>query len=355
MLSQNGQRVYDHHANNKSSFWRRENRRGKARRLLKLFILIIALFALVNFLVKIPGWFQNINRPFEEVQSDIVQGGAVNSEYRTNILLISVSDKNNLQDVALASFSAEKSTLSIIQIPITAKIYSTGSDQSLSLGATYFGKPYFDSDFDSIYIVSKELLALPLDGYFFFSSDRLDFGEETIQDIKHKLGSFGLFTSTLSYKSWLNENMKTNYSISAIFGLTWDIRQLNVDKLIFVPLSGVVDKKEFDTVDIDRILQKEIVDTEIANESGVVEISGSSFRHLIKRVVSNLGASSVNIGSTANLPKTRVILDSNKNKIAERLAQFLKVKVEKETIESGADVKVIVGEDFEANFYGKIP
>jgi len=354
-MYQESQRVYDHHANNKSSFWRRENRRSRAIRLLKLFVLIIVLFALINFLIKIPGWFQNINRPFEEIQTDYVQYGRVNNEFRTNILLISVSDKNNLQDVALASFSAEKSTLSIFQITTTAKIYSYGSDQSLSLGATYLGKPYFDSDFDSIYVVSMELLALPLDGYFFFSSDSLEFDEQTIQSIKHKLGSLGLFTNSLSYKSWLNENMETNYSISAIFGLALDVRQLNVDKLIFVPLSVVVDKKELNTSDVDKIIQKEIVDTEIAKESAVVEISGNSFRHLVKRVVNNLGASIVNIGSTANIPKTRVILDSDKNKVAERLAQFLKVKVEKEKIESGADVRVIVGDDFEANFYGELP
>ena len=354
-MPQESQRVYDHHANDKSSFWRRENRRSRARRLLRLFVLIIILFALVNFLTKIPGWFQNINKPFDEIQTVNVQGGSVNNEFRTNILLVSVSEKNNLQDLALASFNAEKSTLSIIRIPEAAKIYSSGSEQDLSLGAVYFGKPYFDSDFDSIYVVSKELLALPLDGYFLFSSDKLEFDEQTVQDLKRKIGSFGLITNSLSYKSWLNENMRTNYSISAIFGLAWDVRQLGAEKLVFVPLSEAVDGKEFNTGDIDRIIQREVVDASIANEVAIVEISGNSFRHLVKRVVNNLGASTVSIGSTDNLPETKVILDSDKNKIAERLAQFLRVKVVSEKIDSGADVKVIVGEDFEAKFYGRAP
>ena len=346
-------RVYDHNTNSKSSFWKRQNSKNKKQRLIKLFILIILLFVTVNTITKIPIWIQSINKPFDKIQTSIDLSSRANKDIRTNILLMSVSEKNSLQDLALASFNSDQSAVTIIKIPVSGKVYSDALGQNLSLSTIYFSKPYSESEFDSIYITTKELLALPLDGYFSFHADDLEFDENTIQIIKSKMSFWGLITNSLSYKSWLNQNMKTNYSISAIARLAWDFRQISKEKVVLKDLTDALEKKEFNLSDVDIIIQEEISDSSISNEAAVVEVFGGGFySQLVSRVVNNLGASTIHLGSEGKSSETKLILGSDKNKIAERLSKFMKVRVETGDIESGADAKVIVGGDFEAKFYG---
>ena len=217
-------RIYDHQSNHSSSYWNRANAKQKSQRLIKLFIAVVILFALGNLLVRLPGWVGNLNQPFGNIQTNIAVEGKVNGEYRTNILLISISDNNDLQDLALASFNSSKSTLTIIDIPIAPKTYLAGADQELSLAVAYFSKPYLNSEFDSLYLAVQETIALPIDGYFAFFVSNLEFSEDTIQETKNKLGFFVLFKNSLNYKSWLNSNLKTNYSVFSLSTLLLDFR-----------------------------------------------------------------------------------------------------------------------------------
>src|SRR3989344_8475374 len=121
-------RIYNHHKNRKGS---------KTKKLTKLFILLVFLFIIGNLIVKLPSLFKNLNKPFEKIQSKLIQEGRINDEYRTNIILFSISNKNNLQDLALASFSPSKNALLIIRVPISVRTYSIGSDEFVSLGAAY--------------------------------------------------------------------------------------------------------------------------------------------------------------------------------------------------------------------------
>jgi anionic cell wall polymer biosynthesis LytR-Cps2A-Psr (LCP) family protein len=346
------QRIYDHHTNNRSSFWRKSNRKLKVKRLIGLFVLIVILFALGNLVIKIPSWIRSVNSPFENVQTTVVGSGNVNDGYRTNILLISVSDKNNLKDLAVASFNSNRSSVKIIHVPTSAKVYLEGTDENLSLGGVYFAKPYRDSSFDSIFIVIKEFLAQPLDGYFVFSSNELEFTEGEVSSVKGKLDSFTLIPKFLGYKAWLNENMKTNYSISNLVSLAWSFRQMDKDKVVVLDLREEFGGKQLNLNELDSLLREEMLDNTIVNEGGVVEVTGGS-RGLVGRLVNNLGASTISLSSEEAETETKVILGSDRAKIADRLASFLGVKVEKNEIESGADAKVVVGSDFEGKFYGK--
>lgn len=346
--------IFDHHANNKSSFWKRSNRKNRTKRFAKVFIFIIIIFALVNFLIKIPGWFQNTNRPFEQIQTESALNGVVNSDIRTNILLVSISDSNNIQDLALASFNSDKSSLTIVNIPVSPKTYLAASDQNISLAATYFSKLYLDSEFDSLYIATQETLALPIDGYFAFFTNDFEFTEEKIEETKNNLSFFSLTTNLLGYKSWLNENMKTNYSVSSIFGLILELRQINKEKIVFVSLSEAIEDKHFIFSKVDNIIRDSMLDTAITKEAAVVEIvNGGYSSQLIKRLVNNLGASTLNIGLDDQKKEIKVIQNSDKEILAKRLARFLEVNVEKGDNQGGSDVKVLIGSDFEANFYGK--
>lgn len=348
------QRVFDHHANHKSSFWERENKIRKTKKLAKLFFLIVLLFALGNLLVRVPSWFQSFNKPFERIQSNVTSNGDMNSNIRTNILLISVSNKDSLQDLALASFSSNMKSLTIIKLPIGVKTYTSGSELESSLGAIYFGKPYFDSRFDSTYTATKELLAIPLDGYFFFTKDNLEFTQESVDQVRGRLYSLSSIIRVLAYKSWLDDHMKTNYSMSALLNLSWDFRRINSDKLRISDLKEAVKKKKLNSAEVDSFLQEAILDSVIVNEAAVVEISnGSYYSNLVKRVVNNLGANTISLSEVGEGSKTRIVLGSNKSKTANRIASFLGVEVEKGEVESGADVKVIIGEDFNEIFYGK--
>ena len=345
--------IFDHRANNKSSFWKARNKRNKAKRLAKLFVVIVVAFALVNFVVKIPGWFQSINKPFDQIQTNLSLDGKDNSNIRTNILLVSISDNNDLQDLALASFNSSKSTLTIIDIPVSPKTYLVGAERELSLSAAYFSKPYLDSEFDSLYLAVQETIALPIDGYFAFFVSNLEFSEDTIQETKNKLGFFGLFKNSLNYKSWLNSNLKTNYSVFSLSNLLLDFRQINSTDIGFISVSEAVENKQFIFDKVDSVVRSSVLDNTIAREAAVVEItSGGSNYKLIKRLVNNLGASTINIGVSTKDRETRVVLNSDKEIIANRVAGFLNVKVEKGVDIGGSDVEVIIGSDFEDLFYG---
>ena len=346
------QRIYDYHTNHKSSFWKRRNRKLRVKKFIGLFVVIIILFALGNIIIKIPSWIRSVNSPFEEVQTDIIDGGNINDSYRTNILLVSVSDKDDLQNLAIASFNSNRSSVKIINVPISAKVYLEGADEDLSIGAVYFAKPYFDSSFDSVFVAAKEFLAQPLDGYFVFNSNELEFTEREVSLVKEKLSSFTLILKFLSYKSWLNENMKTNYSTSNLVSLAWSLRQMNKDKIMVLDLRKEFGGKQLSLDGVDSLLREEILDNTIVNEGGLVEVVGGR-SGLVERLVNNLGASTINLSLEGEEAETKIILGSDKAKIAERLATFLGVKVEKNDIESGADVKVVLGRDFEGKFYGK--
>lgn len=351
------QRVYDQNTNHKSSFLKRENRGRKARRFVKLFFLIVFLFALGNLLIKLPSALRNINKPFDKIQSNKFNDGSINKDFRTNILLISLTSKESLQDLALASFNYNRNSLSIISIPISSKVYTAGEDLALSPGATYFAKPYFDSSFDSTFIVTKELLALPLDGYFVFDQGELEFTEDRVNQVKGRINYLGLIFKFFSYKSWLNNHLKTNYSISKLMSLSWAFKNIKGDKLQVLELKETVENKQFNIGEVDSVLRETILDSAIANEGAVVEVvnggEGNYPTFLIRRVINNLGASTISLGGVDNSSETKVILGSDKNKVAARLAKFLAVKVEKGEVGSGADVKVIIGEDFDEIFYGK--
>lgn len=335
----------------RETLWNRRNRRLKAKKLIGLFVILIVLIAFVNLIIRIPGWYQKINQPFGRIQSTIANDGDINDSFRTNILLLSLSERNSLQDLAIASFNSKRNSLTIVRIPISAKTYTANADLNATFSAIYFSKPYLSSDFDSLYIAAKESIALPLDGYFVFTSDDLKFTDEVVNQARGKLFSINFLFRFFSYKAWLNEHMKTNYSIAKLWSLSWDFKRISKDKL------SVLDLKEL--AEVDNLLQESILDTNVANEGAVVEISASEDVppgypiNLVDRVVNNLGASTINLGKVDESSETKVVLDSDKNKVAERLAKFLSIKVEKEKIESGADVKVIVGEDFDRIFYGE--
>ena len=343
-------RIYDHQLNHKSSFWNRSNAKQKSQGLIRLFIAIVILFALGNLLVRLPGWVSNLNQPFENIQTDIAYSGEINDQYRTNILLISVSEQNNLQDVVLASLSSSRESLTFVSIPKSPKMYATGLDQNISLSAMYFSKPYNDSEFDSLYLSVKELLALPLDGYFVIVENDLKFDEDGINAFHGKVNSLSIMPKLFSYKQWLNENMRTNYAIGSLWNLAWDFRKINDDKLYFVYLNEVVDNKQFSLDSIDTLLRENLVDTKISNDQAIVEVVGGNLA-LVRRVINNVGGSTLNFSNTAEESGTRVILGSDKSRVAQRIAGFMNVEVEKGEIESGADVKVIVSSQFEAEFF----
>lgn len=343
-------RIYDHQSNHKSSFWNRANAKQKSQGLIKLFVAIVILFALGNLLVRLPGWVSNLNQPFEKIQTDIAYSGVRNNQYRTNILLISVSEQNNLQDVVLASLSSSRESITFVTIPKAPKMYSTGLDQNMSLSAMYFSKPYNDSEFDSLYISVKELLALPIDGYFVFIENDLEFDENGIKSIHGKINSLRALPKLFSYKQWLNENMRTNYAIGSLWNLAWDFRKINDDKLHFVNLNDAVDNKQFSLGDIDTLLRENLVDTKISNEQAIVEVVGGNLA-LVSRVINNIGGSTLNFSNNSEESETKVILGSDKNRAAQRIARFMNVEVEKGEVESGADVKVVVSSQFEADFF----
>ena len=230
-------------------------------------------------------------------------------------------------------------------------MYSSGVEQNLSLSAIYFSKPYQDSEFDSIYLAAKELLALPIDGYFVFEEDNLKFDEEGIISTHNKINSIRVVPKFFSYKEWLNENMKTNYSIGALWKLARSFRGISGDKVYFVDLAEAVDEKRFVLARVDSLLRENLTEVAITNEQAIIEIVGENIL-LVRRVLNNIGGSTLNSSITTQESETKVILGSDKNKAAERIAGFLNVAVEKGEIESGTDIKVIISAEFEAEFYG---
>lgn len=346
--------AFDRHTKSGRSLWKRQNSGQRTKKLLRLFVLLVLLLATVNVVVKIPGWVSNINRPFEEIHSSIASRGEINSDFSTNILLISISSKNNLQDLALASFNSTRTSLTIVSIPIATKTYTSGDKFDISLAAIYFAKPYFDSDFDSLYVGVKEALALPIDGYFVFIQDDLVFSEETILDTKNRVFTLLFYPRILSIKSWLNNHMKTNYSVTSIWSLARSFKNVSKEKLHLLDLEEVVSEKRLVFSEVDKFVRDNILDNSISNEQALVEIEGEFFTNQIGRVINNLGGSTINPSSgEEESSETKVLFSTDKNKIAKRLGKYLGVEVEKKDIESGVDVRVVVGKDFLEKFYGE--
>ncbi|MEX0616881.1 MAG: LytR C-terminal domain-containing protein [Candidatus Woykebacteria bacterium] len=348
---------FDHHANNRLSLWKRENKRLFVTKIIRLFLLSVLLLALVNLSLKIPSFIDNVNKPFEKIQSNIIKGSSVNDKYRTNIMIVSLSERDSLQDVVLASFSSNKKSLSILRVPVATKIYTFGSDQYISLGAAYFSKVYQDSSLDSLLSITKETLALPIDGYFVFNQTGLEFDDGQVKEVKNKIFSPSFFFGFLGLKKWLDTNMKTGYSVKEIANLSWSYKQMSPERIVFLDLEESAEDKKISFQKGDTLIKEQSLDSSIANEKGVVEIVHSTeeeyFGQVVERLVNNLGASTVNLGKVGKNSVTRVILGSNKNFVAERVAKFLNTEVEKEDLEGGVDVRVIIGEDFSEKFYGK--
>ncbi len=327
------------------------NKKRRVGKLIRLFFLAVILLALGNFLFRIPSWVGAINKPFEQIHSNLASNSRINNQSRTNILLLLLSDRDELKEAAIASFNPSRDNLSIIEVPVEAQVYS-GGGKFMSLKVAYSEKPYFNGGFDSTYTLLKELTALPIDGYFVFQGGEVSFSQGSIDATKKKMALPGFLFKFLSYRKWLDVHMKTDYSLTNIFRLAQSFKGLGEEKIQYFDLATAVGSNEqFDIQSVDNALKEAALDNNVSNENALVEINSNIGASLLARVVDNLGTSSLSFGGAE--PKTKVIAGSDKQRAAQRIADFLGVKLEMGKISSGADVKVILGDDFGKIFYGK--
>ena len=266
-------------------------------------------------------------------------------------MLITVDGREPIKDAALASI--DKKRAFVVRIPLNKEFYSFGLGTNLSFAGSYFEKPVNENKLDSLVTLMQELFGYPIDGYLYLKWGSVSFDEQALSAFQKKLATISFFWKIPSYKSWLDARLYTNFSIGDIVSLVFKFRDIPPDRLEVISLLGGKEKTLY-RKDIDKVIGTSLLDNGLSNEAAAVEIKNSSkvegASEMIKRLVEHVGGNAIVTGSV-NEKGTKVVLGNNKPLTATRLAAYLGVPVTRAKIESGADILLVIGDDYFEKYY----
>jgi len=334
----------DHYGLARAQTFRREKNRKQLLSVIKYLFLLVLILLGIRLIFFLPEIWGKINQPFQKIPSNLVYSSKLDFNYRTNILLGRIEGKD-LREVGVASISKSDNKASILFLNPASKVYTESGSADFTNLLNLRGR----MDLDPVGVAVLETLSLPLDGYLITTDKRAWVDQKDLQSLASYLYTPGFFLKSLTIKSYLDRNLRTNLSIGNLFTIASILKdgQVNyfdfTNKLSsegFLDSEGIANRLGISVQD--PLIAKEGLTVEIVNESSVGGIEDT-----FKKMLTTLGANVVSVSKGELTKQSTVLANNQKSKLAIRLAKLLKVDIKDlPNGNNSVDVKVILGDDF---------
>lgn len=330
-------------------------KRKQLTRLVLLSLLGVILgVVLLNIIFRLPSLYSNVTQPFEKLQGEFYSQSNLDLGKRTNILLLT-SDYSQLTEVALASFEPGNRKVTVLKLsPETTVLSQEGGKKLSDLPVFQQGRVV---NIDQLSTAVMEVVGYIPDSYIVVADSRPWINTETLnQVVENSSLSPSLFFKLRSYKSYLDDRLKTNLTINELFSLGSKVKGIPperfelIETLTYTTESGLIDSQtlanEIGVKLNDRAVVEANLAVEIVNQSGV-----DGLGQVFKGIVSNLGANVVSVDSAevAN-EKSQVLVAGQSNYLTQRLARLLQAEIKEEQEIGSVDLQVKVGKNM-AKFF----
>jgi len=300
----------------------------KRNKFIKLFLIIVLFFLFLNLGFQIPKFVKVINSPFKSFPASTSNKNRVDMDFRTNILLASINDKNELVSLNIISFDPVENKFLFIAVP-TEK----------------FRDKFSSNNLDPLVNSVKRTLYVPVDGYFIFDTGNV-INEELVAKARDELFSFRFLTNLIVNKEFADSHIRTNLRLSQFFKVAWRFKKARDDKIDFMTL------RDLTSFSIEKVGEA-LVDSKILSENTSVEIKTTSSSLKagweLKQIINNLGASVILTNSNEEVDKTTIYVLDEKQNTLRRLKSVVNGEVlEAKDVSSVADIVVVLGKSEEA-------
>ena len=319
--------------------WEKSKREKRKNRLVRLLVLLIFALVLINFAIKLPGIYKQINNPLPSFSGKDERTQPLDTSSRTNLLLISY-ESNRLVDAAVASFepSDKKVTLLLFDLP---------NNKNIRLPANRAFRE------DGLRAISKYVslnLGIILDRYLALENEDAYFTPESTRSVYKQIGSVSVPLKILSIRGKLGEGLKTNFSSRELLSLFWRLRGSELDEKDIISFSDLkvdsLQSEELATLVSNSFFDKNIVEESasitIRNSSGVSGAAG-----YLTAILTTLGASVIEIETGEQTQeRSLLIVKNSKPKLEKRLSSLVKLdKKSKSEEDFAGDVLIDLGKN----------
>src|SRR3989338_6257569 len=287
----------------------------------------LLLLALVNFLLHLPQIKDFIVYPHFRFETSFFKTQSSDTSRRTNMVLFSVSDANEVTNVVVTTYNPENQEVYFIKLdPKTTVNLAYGR------GLNSLANAFQEKNIDILLQTISDTFAIPIDGYFQLA--QTDFSKENLLGLKKNITGVGNFWKIIHFGEF-GKKVKTNYNALSLFSIYREIWSIRADKFYYKELSQAYYLPEdqngvtltfFNKEQIDSLIDKLFNDPSIEKEAAKVEIKNGTGKSGLatrsSRLISNIGVEVVAIDNAEldNIQKTIIINYNQKNYTAGRIA-----------------------------------
>jgi len=197
----------------KLPIWEKTKQEKRKKKIITYVVLIVVLIMAVNIGIKLPGIYKDLNTPFQNMQKDKTYLESLNTEYRTNILLVSFKAKI-LTDLAVVSYEPGDKKLS-------ALFFNLPKYKNLGV---LLNRSFRSSGVEGVEKRIELELGLPIDRYLAIDGGEAEFNYDTTAKVINEIKSVGVFWDVLTIKGKLNSFVRSNLSTGEMFRIGFIIR-----------------------------------------------------------------------------------------------------------------------------------
>ncbi len=345
-------RIYDQQGLNKSQAWSKERSKKQAGKFFRLIVLAFVVILILTVAVQIPGLISKIQKPFPFIQSKFANYGDINTNHRTNILLVTEFGKK-LKELGFISFENGNNKIKLFSIDPNTKIHTVKSSGSFSDLA--FQNNQLNIDRLEVALVSS--LGYVFDGYIVVNDNIKWINQQKLEKLIDDFYSPGFLLRITSNKAYLDRKIRTNLTFNEANNLIWFSKGLAPERVSFLDLTQSKDSNGFlDQQDASNKIGLLLTDDSISNAEVAVEVENASFvpgvGNILKNVITNLGGNVLSVTSGDEIEKTTLLVKNKNNPLGKRLETILGVKMQqaKSNDVFEGDIKVSIGNDYGSFF-----
>ena len=352
LKNQTKNRFYDQQVSSQSKKLAEERSKKKAGQFFRVLVLFFLVVVSLTLVVQVPSLIGKIQKPFHFIQSKFASRGEINTEQRTNILLVTQVDKK-VTELGFLSLEKGDRKVKLVKINPQAKIDTLTLSKSLSERAFTNGNLNIDRLEASLMVA----LGYFFDGYIVINDKINWINDAALEELIDSFYSAEFFWKLGSSKDYLDRKMKTNITLDKANSLIWFSKSLTPERVSLIDLTKNIDSQGiFDSQSSANKLGLLLSDNSISKEEAAVQIVNSSsvpgVGNILKAVVTNLGGNVLSVAKAEELEKSRILVKNKNNLLAKRLETILGVRMEKisnkDSIEG--DIKLKIGNDFASVF-----
>lgn len=322
----------------KLPIWEKTKQEKRKKKIITYVVLTVFLIMAVNIGIKLPGIYKDLNTPFQNIQKDKTYLESLNTEYRTNILLVSYKDKI-LTDLAVVSYEPGDKKLS-------ALFFNLPKYKNLSV---LLNRSFRSSGVEGLEKRIKLELGLPIDRYLAIDGGGSEFSYEVVAKVINEIKNPRVFWDVLTMKGRLNNFVRSNLSTGEMFKIGFIIRGGEYEEANNYTF-GEKDVKNLTDPVITELVRTKFFDRKILQEGAAVTIQNSSGETGVgvnlANFIAGLGATIVTIESSEEIVEQgSVIIKKEKPEFLGRLKSLYRFKEEKAKSEAdfSGDVLIIIG------------